>query len=191
MRLANHRGCYSFYCRMHVCMQMHDPRFLQICSFLITKVVKNWKSFLFFTLSFVSIHSAPSVHTVFVNSLWIGMKLIWEISSDSQENFSVLAFSYKQCLLNGTELLYTGEVTSLTHKLIGDIWFWCFIRFLHIYFSALPPPPPLPPCRSLPLARKGAVSSALYMAWLEGLSKDLPPMLLVRGNHQSVLTFYS
>uniref|UniRef100_A0A671X729 Solute carrier family 12 member 2 n=1 Tax=Sparus aurata TaxID=8175 RepID=A0A671X729_SPAAU len=44
---------------------------------------------------------------------------------------------------------------------------------------------------SLPLARKGAVSSALYMAWLEGLSKDLPPMLLVRGNHQSVLTFYS
>ncbi|XP_028274252.1 solute carrier family 12 member 2 isoform X1 [Parambassis ranga] len=44
---------------------------------------------------------------------------------------------------------------------------------------------------SLPLARKGTVSSALYMAWLEALSKDLPPMLLVRGNHQSVLTFYS
>uniref|UniRef100_A0A7M4FYL3 Solute carrier family 12 member 2 n=1 Tax=Crocodylus porosus TaxID=8502 RepID=A0A7M4FYL3_CROPO len=44
---------------------------------------------------------------------------------------------------------------------------------------------------SLPLARKSAVSSALYMAWLEALSKDLPPVLLVRGNHQSVLTFYS
>ncbi|KAJ4920387.1 hypothetical protein JOQ06_024535 [Pogonophryne albipinna] len=44
---------------------------------------------------------------------------------------------------------------------------------------------------SMPLARKGAVSSALYMAWLEVLSKDLPPILLVRGNHQSVLTFYS
>ncbi|XP_042365015.1 solute carrier family 12 member 2 [Plectropomus leopardus] len=44
---------------------------------------------------------------------------------------------------------------------------------------------------SLPLARKGAVSSALYMAWLEVLSRDLPPILLVRGNHQSVLTFYS
>nr|AIL54059.1 NKCC1 [Sciaenops ocellatus] len=44
---------------------------------------------------------------------------------------------------------------------------------------------------SLPLARKGTVSSALYMAWLEALSKDLPPILLVRGNHQSVLTFYS
>ncbi|XP_067886281.1 solute carrier family 12 member 2 isoform X1 [Heterodontus francisci] len=44
---------------------------------------------------------------------------------------------------------------------------------------------------SLPVARKGAVSSALYMAWIETLSKDLPPILLVRGNHQSVLTFYS
>uniref|UniRef100_A0A8C2AHN8 Solute carrier family 12 member 2 n=1 Tax=Cyprinus carpio TaxID=7962 RepID=A0A8C2AHN8_CYPCA len=44
---------------------------------------------------------------------------------------------------------------------------------------------------SMPLARKGAVSSALYMAWLDTLSKDLPPILLVRGNHQSVLTFYS
>ncbi|XP_062268311.1 solute carrier family 12 member 2 [Platichthys flesus] len=44
---------------------------------------------------------------------------------------------------------------------------------------------------SLPLARKGTVSSALYMAWLEALSKELPPILLVRGNHQSVLTFYS
>ncbi|KAG7280804.1 hypothetical protein CRUP_035469 [Coryphaenoides rupestris] len=45
--------------------------------------------------------------------------------------------------------------------------------------------------RSMPLARKGTVSSALYMGWLEMLSQDLPPILLVRGNHQSVLTFYS
>ncbi|XP_031734793.1 solute carrier family 12 member 2 [Anarrhichthys ocellatus] len=44
---------------------------------------------------------------------------------------------------------------------------------------------------SMPLARKGTVSSALYMCWLETLSKDAPPLLLVRGNHQSVLTFYS
>ncbi|XP_043910677.1 solute carrier family 12 member 2-like [Protopterus annectens] len=44
---------------------------------------------------------------------------------------------------------------------------------------------------SMPVARKGAVSTALYMAWLETLSKDLPPVLLIRGNHQSVLTFYS
>uniref|UniRef100_A0A671SPU6 Solute carrier family 12 member 2-like n=1 Tax=Sinocyclocheilus anshuiensis TaxID=1608454 RepID=A0A671SPU6_9TELE len=44
---------------------------------------------------------------------------------------------------------------------------------------------------SMPLARKGAVSSVLYMAWLDTISKDLPPILLVRGNHQSVLTFYS
>ncbi|XP_075064081.1 solute carrier family 12 member 1 [Mixophyes fleayi] len=44
---------------------------------------------------------------------------------------------------------------------------------------------------SLPVARKGTVSDHLYMAWLEILSKNLPPVLMVRGNHKSVLTFYS
>ncbi|KAL7980057.1 hypothetical protein Chor_001325 [Crotalus horridus] len=44
---------------------------------------------------------------------------------------------------------------------------------------------------SLPVARKGIVSDYLYMAWLEILSKNLPPVLLIRGNHKNVLTFYS
>ncbi|PKU48118.1 solute carrier family 12 member 1 [Limosa lapponica baueri] len=44
---------------------------------------------------------------------------------------------------------------------------------------------------SLPVARKGIVSDYLYMAWLEILSKNLPPVLMVRGNHKNVLTFYS
>uniref|UniRef100_A0A8V0Z783 Solute carrier family 12 member 3 n=1 Tax=Gallus gallus TaxID=9031 RepID=A0A8V0Z783_CHICK len=44
---------------------------------------------------------------------------------------------------------------------------------------------------SLPVARKGVVSDYLYMAWLEILSKNLPPILMVRGNHKNVLTFYS
>lgn len=44
---------------------------------------------------------------------------------------------------------------------------------------------------SLPMPRRGTVSSPLYMSWLEVLTKDLPPYLLVRGNQQSVLTFYS
>uniref|UniRef100_A0A6I8SVB0 Solute carrier family 12 member 1 n=1 Tax=Xenopus tropicalis TaxID=8364 RepID=A0A6I8SVB0_XENTR len=44
---------------------------------------------------------------------------------------------------------------------------------------------------SLPVARKGSVSDHLYMAWVEILSKNLPPVLLVRGNHKNVLTFYS
>uniref|UniRef100_G1N4Z7 Solute carrier family 12 member 1 n=1 Tax=Meleagris gallopavo TaxID=9103 RepID=G1N4Z7_MELGA len=43
----------------------------------------------------------------------------------------------------------------------------------------------------LPVARKGVVSDYLYMAWLEILSKNLPPVLMVRGNHKNVLTFYS
>ncbi|KAE8739612.1 hypothetical protein FOCC_FOCC014877 [Frankliniella occidentalis] len=44
---------------------------------------------------------------------------------------------------------------------------------------------------SLPMPRKGLVSAPLYMAWIEMLTRDLPPYLLVRGNHTSVLTFYS
>uniref|UniRef100_A0A3P9C051 Solute carrier family 12 member 1 n=1 Tax=Maylandia zebra TaxID=106582 RepID=A0A3P9C051_9CICH len=49
----------------------------------------------------------------------------------------------------------------------------------------------LTPCRSMPIARKETISDFLYMAWLDILTKDLPPTLLIRGNHKSVLTFYS
>ena len=45
--------------------------------------------------------------------------------------------------------------------------------------------------RTLPMPRKNVVSAALYMAWLETLTRDMPPFLLVRGNQTSVLTFYS
>lgn len=45
--------------------------------------------------------------------------------------------------------------------------------------------------RTLPLPRKGGVSAPLYMAWLESLTANMPPYLLVRGNQTSVLTFYS
>lgn len=49
----------------------------------------------------------------------------------------------------------------------------------------------MPPCRSLPVVRKGACPSALYMAWLETLSRDLrPPLAFIRGNQQDALTFY-
>ena len=44
---------------------------------------------------------------------------------------------------------------------------------------------------TIPVPRKGTCSSSLYMAWLDIISQDLPPVLLVRGNQQSVLTFYS
>jgi len=43
---------------------------------------------------------------------------------------------------------------------------------------------------TLPLP-KLSTSGSLYCAWLDLLTKDLPPTLLVRGNQQSVLTFYS
>ncbi|XP_055544206.1 bumetanide-sensitive sodium-(potassium)-chloride cotransporter isoform X2 [Wyeomyia smithii] len=44
---------------------------------------------------------------------------------------------------------------------------------------------------SMPVPRKDIVSASLYMSWLEMLTKDMPPFLLVRGNQTSVLTFYS
>uniref|UniRef100_A0A673XNH1 Solute carrier family 12 member 3 n=1 Tax=Salmo trutta TaxID=8032 RepID=A0A673XNH1_SALTR len=44
---------------------------------------------------------------------------------------------------------------------------------------------------TMPVGRRGQCPSALYMAWLETLSRDLrPPVLLVRGNQENVLTFY-
>ncbi|XP_076054160.1 bumetanide-sensitive sodium-(potassium)-chloride cotransporter-like isoform X1 [Oratosquilla oratoria] len=44
---------------------------------------------------------------------------------------------------------------------------------------------------TLPMPRKGTVSAPLYMAWLETLTRDMPPFVLIRGNQTSVLTFYS
>ncbi|XP_046634308.1 bumetanide-sensitive sodium-(potassium)-chloride cotransporter-like [Daphnia pulicaria] len=44
---------------------------------------------------------------------------------------------------------------------------------------------------TLPISRKGTVSGPLYMSWLETLTANMPPFLLVRGNQASVLTFYS
>lgn len=44
---------------------------------------------------------------------------------------------------------------------------------------------------TLPIPRKNIVSAPLYLAWIELLTRDMPPILLVRGNQTSVLTFYS
>ncbi|XP_006815511.1 solute carrier family 12 member 2-like [Saccoglossus kowalevskii] len=44
---------------------------------------------------------------------------------------------------------------------------------------------------TLPMPRKGSTSSYMYMSWLETISRDLPPTLMMRGNQSSVLTFYS
>jgi solute carrier family 12 sodium/potassium/chloride transporter 2 len=44
---------------------------------------------------------------------------------------------------------------------------------------------------TLPLPRRGQAAPALYLAWLEVMTRGLPPVLLTRGNQSSVLTFYS
>jgi solute carrier family 12 sodium/potassium/chloride transporter 2 len=44
---------------------------------------------------------------------------------------------------------------------------------------------------TLPLPKKGSLPPLLYMAWLDFVTQKLPPFLLLRGNQDSVLTFYS
>ena len=44
---------------------------------------------------------------------------------------------------------------------------------------------------TMPLPQRGVTSPALYMAWLDSLTTDLPPTVFIRGNQQPVLTFYS
>lgn len=44
---------------------------------------------------------------------------------------------------------------------------------------------------TLPVPKVEMTSPQLYMSWLEVLSAASPPVLMVRGNQQSVLTFYS
>jgi len=43
---------------------------------------------------------------------------------------------------------------------------------------------------TLELPRKNHISAPLYLAWLDFISKGLPPFMFVRGNQTSVLTFY-
>lgn len=45
---------------------------------------------------------------------------------------------------------------------------------------------------TMPIPRKGMISNLLFMSWLEVISQNVnPPILLVRGNQTNVLTFYS
>ena len=43
---------------------------------------------------------------------------------------------------------------------------------------------------TLPMPKKD-LPSALYLAWIDYMTRNMPPFLLVRGNQESVLTFYS
>uniref|UniRef100_A0A667X582 Solute carrier family 12 member 3 n=1 Tax=Myripristis murdjan TaxID=586833 RepID=A0A667X582_9TELE len=44
---------------------------------------------------------------------------------------------------------------------------------------------------TMPVGRRGICPSTLYLAWLDFVSRDLrPPVLMIRGNQENVLTFY-
>ncbi|XP_049270119.1 bumetanide-sensitive sodium-(potassium)-chloride cotransporter [Rhipicephalus sanguineus] len=88
------------------------------------------------------------------------------LSSLFHQSFYLLSFShrYTQCRF----LLYSRAKVADS------------INFANVLLS-----------RTLPMPRKGTCTAPMYMAWLEMLTKDMPPFLLVRGNQTSVLTFYS
>ncbi|KRY36242.1 Solute carrier family 12 member 1 [Trichinella spiralis] len=44
---------------------------------------------------------------------------------------------------------------------------------------------------TMPIPRRRVCSDLLYMIWLDVLTRGMPPVLLVRGNQRSVLTFYT
>lgn len=44
---------------------------------------------------------------------------------------------------------------------------------------------------TLSMPRKGTVSAPMYLGWLDILTQKMPPILLIRGNQDSVLTYYS
>jgi solute carrier family 12 sodium/potassium/chloride transporter 2 len=45
---------------------------------------------------------------------------------------------------------------------------------------------------TLPMPKKdGSLPFGIYMAWLDITTKQMPPFLFIRGNQESVLTFYS
>ncbi|CAH2087691.1 unnamed protein product [Euphydryas editha] len=46
-------------------------------------------------------------------------------------------------------------------------------------------------CVTQPMPRRRGLPPALYAAWLAALASAAPRVLLVRGNHAAVLTFYS
>jgi solute carrier family 12 sodium/potassium/chloride transporter 2 len=45
---------------------------------------------------------------------------------------------------------------------------------------------------TLPMPKKdGSLPFGIYMAWLDITTRQMPPFLFIRGNQESVLTFYS
>lgn len=78
----------------------------------------------------------------------------------------LLQHSHSACLI-----VMSMPIPRKVHSLTYDLKYYV----LHCLFSNL----------------QGIVSAPLYMSWLEMLTKDMPPFLLVRGNQTSVLTFYS
>lgn len=81
----------------------------------------------------------------------------------------------KGCVICSHRVLVILFSSTLPSNHLNSVFLWHFFG----------------PDSTMPVGRRGVCPSPLYMAWLDFLSRDLrPPVLMVRGNQENVLTFY-
>ena len=87
-------------------------------------------------------------------------------------------FETNELMLTHSDLARTNESTKF-HLRIGEI-----VRENSSKASLIVMTLPMP-------KMDDSIPFGIYLSWLDVISKNLPPFLMVRGNQESVLTFYS
>ena len=105
-----------------------------------------------------------------------------KISTSSQDSATGSAYDFnesvvKRSIVSEDQLKANAEKTNF-HLRIGEI-----VRHNSSNADLV--------VMTLPLPKGNAVAYPLYLAWLDFISRQMPPFLFVRGNQESVLTFYS
>ncbi|RWS25658.1 solute carrier family 12 member 2-like protein [Leptotrombidium deliense] len=95
---------------------------------------------------------------------------------EDEENPKFRSFSFPPTRITKNELITLKELTN-RHIRLRELLLQYSVNATLIVMS-------------LPMPVRGVCSAPLFMAWLEMLTQNMPPFLLVRGNHTNVLTFY-
>ena len=118
----------------------------------------------------------------FTDIITIPVRANHKISTSSQESTTSVANSEIstesiESILSETELKMHAEKTNF-HLRIGEI-----VRQNSSNADLI--------VMTLPLPKTDVVPYPLYLGWLDFISRNMPPFLFVRGNQESVLTYYS
>ena len=118
----------------------------------------------------------------FTDMITIPVRANHKISTSSQESTTSVANSEIstesiESILSETELKMHAEKTNF-HLRIGEI-----VRQNSSNADLI--------VMTLPLPKTDVVPYPLYLGWLDFISRNMPPFLFVRGNQESVLTYYS